>query len=95
MMHSSCVGIGNYRPDKTTTTDRVVAGGDYGELLHRGQVSSPDGVDPEAWRADIRAQARRNNRSRPSSTAPTCSDSLTSDRESTEKRGSPGTCRIR
>ena len=34
-------------------------GGDYGELLHRGQVSSPDGVDPEAWRAEIRAQARR------------------------------------
>jgi len=25
----------------------------------RGQVSSPDGVDPEAWRAEIRAQARR------------------------------------
>ena len=33
--------------------------GDYGELLARGQVSSPDGVDPEAWRASIRAQARR------------------------------------
>jgi tetratricopeptide (TPR) repeat protein len=32
---------------------------DYGELLHRAYVSSPDGVDPEAWRADIRAQARR------------------------------------
>ncbi|MGA2927501.1 MAG: hypothetical protein ABSG43_16200 [Solirubrobacteraceae bacterium] len=34
-------------------------GGDYGELLHRGQMSSPDGVNPEAWRSDIRAQARR------------------------------------
>ena len=33
--------------------------GDYGELLHRGHVSSPDGVEPEAWRAEIRAQARR------------------------------------
>ena len=33
--------------------------GDYGELLHRGQVSSPEGVDPEQWRAQIRAQARR------------------------------------
>jgi hypothetical protein len=31
----------------------------YGELLHRGQVSSPEGVDPEQWRAQIRAQARR------------------------------------
>src|SRR5665213_1543869 len=25
----------------------------------RGHVSSPDGVDPEQWRAEIRAQARR------------------------------------
>lgn len=33
-------------------------GGDYGELLHRGQVSSPEGVDPEEWRAEIRAKAR-------------------------------------
>lgn len=33
-------------------------GGDYAELLHRGQVSSPDGVDPEEWRAEIRAKAR-------------------------------------
>ena len=33
--------------------------GDYAELLHRGHVSSPDGVDPDAWRAQIRAQARR------------------------------------
>lgn len=33
-------------------------GGDYAELLHRGQVRSPAGVDPEQWRADIRAQAR-------------------------------------
>jgi len=34
-------------------------GGDYAELLHRGYVSSPDGVDPEAWRAQIRTNARR------------------------------------
>jgi hypothetical protein len=27
--------------------------------LRRGQVSSPDGVDPEQWRAQIRAQAGR------------------------------------
>jgi|BarGraIncu00222A_1022003.scaffolds.fasta_scaffold57426_2 hypothetical protein len=33
-------------------------GGDYGELLRRGQVSSPEGVDPELWRAEIRAKAR-------------------------------------
>lgn len=33
-------------------------GGDYAEMLRRGQVSSPDGVDPEEWRAEIRAQAR-------------------------------------
>ncbi len=33
-------------------------GGDYGELLRRGQVTSPDGVDPEQWRAEIRAKAR-------------------------------------
>ncbi|HWE11936.1 MAG TPA: hypothetical protein VG365_00415, partial [Solirubrobacteraceae bacterium] len=33
-------------------------GGDYAELLRRGQVSSPDGVDPEKWRAEIRANAR-------------------------------------
>jgi hypothetical protein len=33
-------------------------GGDYAELLHRGQVSSPHGVDPEQWRAEIRAKAR-------------------------------------
>ena len=33
--------------------------GDYAELLHRGYVSSPDGVDPEAWRAQIRRQARQ------------------------------------
>ena len=32
-------------------------GGDYAELLRRGQVSSPDGVDPEKWRAEIRAKA--------------------------------------
>ena len=33
-------------------------GGDYAELLRRGQVSSPEGVDPELWRAQIRAKAR-------------------------------------
>jgi hypothetical protein len=33
-------------------------GGDYAELLQRGQVSSPEGVDPELWRAEIRAKAR-------------------------------------
>jgi len=33
--------------------------GDYAELLHRGQVSSPEGVDPEAWRRQIRRQARQ------------------------------------
>ncbi len=34
-------------------------GGDYGELLQRGFVSSPEGVDPEAWRDQIRRQARQ------------------------------------
>jgi len=33
--------------------------GDYAELLHRGQVSSPEGVDTEAWREQIRRQARQ------------------------------------
>jgi hypothetical protein len=33
-------------------------GGDYAELLRRGEVSSPEGVDPEQWRAEIRAKAR-------------------------------------
>lgn len=33
-------------------------GGDYAELLARGEVSSPDGVDPEKWRAEIRSKAR-------------------------------------
>jgi hypothetical protein len=33
-------------------------GGDYAELLRRGDVSSPEGVDPEQWRAEIRAKAR-------------------------------------
>lgn len=33
-------------------------GGDYAELLRRGRVSSPEGVDPEEWRAEIRANAR-------------------------------------
>ena len=34
-------------------------GGDYAELLHRGRTSSPDGVDAEQWRRDIRRQARQ------------------------------------
>ncbi len=33
--------------------------GDYSELLTRGQVSSPEGTDPELWRAEIRAEARK------------------------------------
>jgi hypothetical protein len=33
--------------------------GDYAELLHRGRVTSPEGVDPEAWRKEIRRQARQ------------------------------------
>jgi hypothetical protein len=33
-------------------------GGDYAELLRRGQVVSPPGVDIEAWRAELRAKAR-------------------------------------
>lgn len=33
-------------------------GGDYAELLRRGMVSSPEGVDAEEWRAEIRAKAR-------------------------------------
>jgi hypothetical protein len=33
-------------------------GGDYAELLRRGEVSSPEGVDPELWRAEIRTKAR-------------------------------------
>jgi hypothetical protein len=33
-------------------------GGDYSELLRRGRVRSPEGVDPEQWRAEIRAKAR-------------------------------------
>jgi hypothetical protein len=33
-------------------------GGDYAELLRRGQVVSPPGVDIEAWRAEIHAKAR-------------------------------------
>lgn len=33
--------------------------GDYAELLHRGRVTSGDGVDPEAWRQEIRRQARQ------------------------------------
>jgi len=33
-------------------------GSDYAELLQRGQASSPEGVEPEEWRAEIRAKAR-------------------------------------
>jgi hypothetical protein len=33
-------------------------GGDYAELLRHGMVTSPEGVDPEVWRAEIRAKAR-------------------------------------
>lgn len=33
-------------------------GGDYAELLRRGQVVSPPGVDVETWRREIRAKAR-------------------------------------
>jgi hypothetical protein len=33
-------------------------GGDYAELLRSGAVSSPEGVDPEEWRAEIRRKAR-------------------------------------
>jgi hypothetical protein len=33
-------------------------GGDYAELLRRGYVSSPEGVDPEQWRTEIRTKAR-------------------------------------
>jgi hypothetical protein len=53
------------RPEYEQRFRRIVSdfverpAGDYGELLRRGQVSSPDGVDPEQWRAQIRAQARR------------------------------------
>jgi hypothetical protein len=33
--------------------------GDYAELLRRGEVSSLEGVDPEAWREEIRAKASK------------------------------------
>lgn len=33
--------------------------GDYAELLRCGEVSSPEGADPEAWRQGIRRQARQ------------------------------------
>ena len=33
--------------------------GDYAELLHRGYVASPEGADPQAWREEIRRQARQ------------------------------------
>ena len=32
--------------------------GDYAELLRRGHVSSPGGVDPDEWREEIRRNAR-------------------------------------
>jgi hypothetical protein len=53
------------RPDHEQRFRRIVSdylerpGGDYAELLRRGHVSSPEGVDPEQWRAEIRAQARK------------------------------------
>ena len=31
----------------------------YAELLRRGQVSSPEGVDPDEWREEIRRKARQ------------------------------------
>jgi hypothetical protein len=31
--------------------------GDYAELLRRGHVSSPEGVDPDEWREEIRRKA--------------------------------------
>jgi hypothetical protein len=34
-------------------------GGDYAKLLRRGAVSSPEGSDPEVWRAEIRRKARQ------------------------------------
>jgi hypothetical protein len=34
-------------------------GGAYAELLHRGYVSSPEGVDPDALRVQLRAHARQ------------------------------------
>jgi hypothetical protein len=33
--------------------------GDYAELLRRGHVSSPEGVDPDQWREEIRRKARQ------------------------------------
>ncbi len=33
--------------------------GDYAELLRRGHVSSPKGVDPDVWREEIRRKARQ------------------------------------
>lgn len=59
-------GIGRaVRPEHEERFRRIVSdyverpGGDYAELLHRGHVSSPEGVDPEQWRDGIRAQARK------------------------------------
>jgi hypothetical protein len=37
--------------------------GDYAELLRRGHVSSPEGVDPDEWREEIRRKARQDTRS--------------------------------
>ncbi len=53
------------RPEHEERFQRIVndylerPGGDYAELLNRGRVSSPEGVDAERWRERIRAQARR------------------------------------
>ena len=33
--------------------------GDYAELLRRGHVSSPEGVDPDVWREEIHRKARQ------------------------------------
>jgi hypothetical protein len=52
------------RPEHEERFQRIAAdyldrpGGDYAELLRRGRVSSPEGVDPEQWRSEIRANAR-------------------------------------
>jgi len=64
----SAAGITSWWPvnfDHEQRFQRIVAeylerpAGDYAELLHRGYVTLPPGVDPEEWRADIRAQARK------------------------------------
>jgi hypothetical protein len=45
-----------FRPIADDYLDRP--GGDFAELLARGEVSSPDGADPELRRAEIRSKAR-------------------------------------